>query len=65
DETMARIDESAEIADRAFQKFREMQTAHKMDANHFVKAKKEVRRRLKELARISHQQKGVRLHPSV
>jgi hypothetical protein len=46
---MARIDESAEIADRAFKRFREMQTAREMDAKHFAESKQELRRRLKEL----------------
>ncbi|MGH9849333.1 MAG: Eco57I restriction-modification methylase domain-containing protein, partial [Blastocatellia bacterium] len=46
---MARIDESAEIADRAFKRFREMQTAREMDAKQFAGAKQELRRRLKEL----------------
>lgn len=46
---IARIDETAEIADRAYQRFREMQTAYEMPADQFLEAKKELRRRLKEL----------------
>lgn len=46
---MQRIDESAEIADRAFQKFREMQTEHGMDAAQFTEAKANLRRRLDAL----------------
>jgi hypothetical protein len=46
---MPRIDESAEIADRAFQMFRSQQTEHDMDGAKFKDAKVEVRRRLKEL----------------
>lgn len=46
---MSRIDESAEIADRAFQKFREMQTQHGMDAVQFSEAKGELRSRLDAL----------------
>jgi hypothetical protein len=46
---MPRINESAEIADRAFQMFRSQQTEHDMDAAKFKSAKIEVRRRLREL----------------
>ena len=46
---MTRIDESAEIADRAFQKFREMQTEYGMDAAEFTEAKAQLRRRLETL----------------
>ena len=46
---MPRIDESAEVADRAFQMFRKQQTEHGMDAAIFKIAKLDVRRRLKEL----------------
>ncbi len=49
DDAMSRIDESAEIADRAFKRFREMQTAREMDAQQFTESKQELRRRLKEL----------------
>jgi Eco57I restriction-modification methylase len=48
-ETIKRIDESAEIADRAFQKFREMQTEHGMEAKDFASAKQGLRERLKKL----------------
>lgn len=47
---MDRIDEEAEIADRAFSKFREMQTEYGMDAEAFADAKLELRRRLDGLA---------------
>ena len=46
---MPRIDESAEIADRAFQQFRLQQTEYDMDAAKFKNAKIDVRRRLREL----------------
>ena len=46
---MPRIDESAEIADRAFQQFRLQQTEYDMDAAKFKDAKIDVRRRLREL----------------
>ncbi len=46
---MARIDESAEIADRAFQRFHQMQTEHEMDPKKFADAKAELRRRLDTL----------------
>ena len=45
----SRIDEKAELADRAFQRFRQMQTEFGMDARDFSGAKKELRRRLAEL----------------
>jgi Eco57I restriction-modification methylase len=45
----SRIDEKAELADRAFQRFRQMQTEFGMDAEDFRGAKKELRRRLAEL----------------
>nr|MDA8186987.1 hypothetical protein [Dehalococcoidales bacterium] len=48
-ETMARIEEKAEVAERAFLKFREMQTEHGMDAREFADAKHELRTRLKRL----------------
>jgi len=44
-----RIDEKAELADRAFQRFRQMQTEFGMNAGDFRSAKKELRRRLTEL----------------
>ena len=40
------IEERAEIADRAFRKFREMQTDHGMDAGAFADAKSDLRERL-------------------
>ena len=43
------IEERAEIADRAFRQFREMQTAHGMDADKFAKEKVKLRRRLDDL----------------
>jgi len=43
------IEERAEIADRAFRKFREMQTEHGMDAKAFSASKVELRKRLDEL----------------
>ncbi len=46
---LKRIEESAEIADRAFHKFHEMQTEHGMDAKEFATAKQELRRRLDTL----------------
>ncbi len=49
DDAMARIDENAEIADRAFKRFREMQTVREMDAKRFAESKQELRRRLKDL----------------
>jgi len=45
-----RIVEEAEIVERAFQKFHEMQTEHGMDAREFAVAKQELRERLKKLA---------------
>jgi hypothetical protein len=45
----SRIDEKAELADRAFQRFRQMQTEFGMDAGDFRDAKRELRRRLAEL----------------
>jgi len=50
DNPLQRIDESAEIADRAFQKFRDMQVELGMDAEQFAGAKAVVRERLKGLA---------------
>lgn len=46
---MPDIDEKAEIADRAFQQFRQQQVEHDMDAAKYKNGKSEVRRRLKEL----------------
>ncbi len=48
-DTTKRIDESAEIADRAFKRFREMQTEHGMEAKDFADAKRELGERLKKL----------------
>ncbi len=45
----SRINEKAELADRAFQRFRQMQTDFGMNAGDFRTAKKELRRRLAEL----------------
>ncbi|NJO52177.1 MAG: hypothetical protein HC840_25385, partial [Leptolyngbyaceae cyanobacterium RM2_2_4] len=45
----SRINEKAELADRAFQRFRQMQTEFGMNAGDFRAAKKELRRRLAEL----------------
>ena len=46
EEEVGRIEEDAEIADRAFRKFREMQTRQNMDASEFSDAKAELRKRL-------------------
>ena len=43
------IEERAEIADRAFRRFRAMQTEHGLDAGAFTDAKVELRRRLDDL----------------
>ena len=49
------IEERAEIADRAFSKFREMQTERSMDADTFASAKLELRKRLDDLrAELDH-----------
>ena len=48
-ETMTRIEENAEITDRAFKKFQEMQTEHGMGAKDFADAKQELSRGLKVL----------------
>ncbi len=45
----SRIDEKAELADQAFQRFRQMQTEFGMNAEDFRDSKKELRRRLAEL----------------
>ena len=47
--SLPRIEERAEIADRAFRQFRAMQTEHGMDAGRFADTKLELRRRLDEL----------------
>ena len=46
---LKRIEEDAEIADRAFRKFRDMQTEHNMDADKFADSKAELRKRLDNL----------------
>jgi len=48
-QAVARIKEQAEIADRAFQRFHEMQTEHGMDARAFSDAKAQLRDRLDKL----------------
>jgi hypothetical protein len=50
EKALRRIEEDAEIVERAFQKFHEMQTEHGMDAREFVAQKQELRLRLKRLA---------------
>ena len=47
--SLPQIEERAEIADRAFRKFREMQTEHGMDAGTFASAKVDLRKRLDDL----------------
>ena len=49
DETMRRIDESAEIADRSFQRFQHMQIHYGRGADDSTGAKAELRHRLNEL----------------
>ncbi|MCA1624054.1 MAG: Eco57I restriction-modification methylase domain-containing protein, partial [Acidobacteria bacterium] len=51
DPLMREIDEKAEIAARAFEKFRAMQTEYGMDAGDFHTAKEELRHRLDALGR--------------
>ena len=46
---LKRIEEDAEIADRAFRKFRDMQTEHSMDADKFSDTKTELRKWLDNL----------------
>ena len=46
---LPQIEERAEIADRAFRLFREMQTDHGMEASAFADAKRKLRERLDEL----------------
>ncbi len=66
-QSLETIEENAEIADRAFQKFHEMQTEQGMEAKDFSAAKFELRKRLKaledELNRYLAQEYGV-LPPS-
>jgi hypothetical protein len=47
--TLARIEEDAEVADRAFSRFRDQQTQHNMDVEEITLAKLELRRRLDSL----------------
>ena len=47
--SLPQIEERAEIADRAFRQFREMQTTHGMDADKFASAKLELKKRLDDL----------------
>jgi hypothetical protein len=49
-DVVVKIMEEAELADRAFQRFREIQTAHGMDAIEFHDAKSELRSRLQDLS---------------
>ena len=48
-DTMTRIEEGAEVADRAFKQFQEMQTERGMDAKDFTDAKQELSRKFKAL----------------
>ena len=50
EKAIRRIEEEAEIVERAFQKFHDMQTDYGMDARDFATAKQELRSRLKQLA---------------
>jgi hypothetical protein len=50
DEAIRRIEEDAEIVERAFQKFQQMQTDYDMDGRAFIAAKQELRSRLRKLA---------------
>ncbi len=47
--SLPQIEERAEIADRAFRKFREMQTTHGMEADKYASAKLELKERLDDL----------------
>jgi hypothetical protein len=49
-DALKQIEEKAEIADRAFKKFRQMQTEHEMDAKNFSDAKQQLSSRLNDLA---------------
>lgn len=49
EDRLRKIEEEAEIADRAFHKFHEMQTARGMSPKDFSTAKEELRARLKKL----------------
>lgn len=48
-EAADRVEEQAELADKAFQRFRQMQTEEEMDSGAFASAKEELRRRLNDL----------------
>lgn len=50
DRAIKKIEEDAEIVERAFQKFHEMQTQHDMDAAEFSEAKRELRNTLNTLS---------------
>lgn len=50
EDALQQLEEDAEIVDRAFKRFHEMQTRHEMDAGDFVSAKQELRTRLRILA---------------
>jgi hypothetical protein len=50
DEDVRHIEEEAEIVERAFRKFQEMQTDYNMDGRAFTAAKQELRSRLRKLA---------------
>ena len=50
EKAIRRIEEEAEIVERAFQRFHDMQTDYGMDARDFATAKQELRSRLKKLA---------------
>jgi hypothetical protein len=50
DEAVRRIEEDAEIVERAFGKFQQMQTDYDMDGPAFTAAKQELRSRLRKLA---------------
>lgn len=49
DNAMGRIEENAQLADRAFQRFRQMQTQHGMSAKEFAQAKIDLQNRLDNL----------------
>ena len=49
EEKLRRIEEDAEIADRAFHRFREMQTGYGMEAGKFSDTKQQLRKRLDKL----------------
>jgi len=55
EEALQKIEEDAEMADRAFQVFQLMQTAYDMNASQFTSAKTDVRNRLDSLRRQLNQ----------